>query len=165
MLPASGEISIGSIYNEMMGSYPAAGSNITIAFLETGYYAAINQNSAAKPDGATPYGFNEWYSYDHSAGGSKPTGILNLISDSTSVSASLSTTETAGIVVYGGYYNQYGYNEPFSIVISAGNIYSDVYYDPDGVVLTPYIYHIEIGGVAFYSSPSEGPTHFWKWVW
>lgn len=165
MLPASGEISIGSIYNELTGAYPEAYSDRSINQCETGTYGAINQNSAAKPDGATPNSFAEWYSYNHSAGGGKTTEILNLISDGTSVSASLSTTETAGIVVYGGYYNQYGYNEPFSIVISAGNIYSNVYYDPDGVVLTPDIYHIEIGGVAFYSSPSEGPTHFWEWVW
>lgn len=164
MLPASGEISIGSIYNELTGAYPEAYSDRSINQCETGTYGAINQNSAAKPDGATPYGFNEWYSYNHSAGPSKTTEWLTVYDSGAAVWVESSATEPDNnITIYGNYLNQDANITPFSVILYAGSTVSDYYYDPYYFTMNPTIDHIAIGGVSYYTSPVETSTHYWEW--
>lgn len=161
-LPASGEISIGSIYNEMMGVYPSAGSDIAIALLETGYYAPINQQSTYKPDGNTPYGFDEWYNYNHTQT-NRTNQWLGLYTDGISVWAESDDIESVNIIIYGTYYNQWMDPVPFSVTIQAGMMSSNIVYDPYGFVSSPTIVYVSISGTSYYSPPATGPTAYWYW--
>jgi hypothetical protein len=64
VLPASGPISLADINTELGRSSTAT---IGLQQAETGVYAAINQASPNKPDGAAPHAMNEWYNYNHLA--------------------------------------------------------------------------------------------------
>lgn len=161
-LPGSGEISIGSIYNEMKGFYPSAGSNITIALLETGYYAPINQQSTYKPDGNIPYGFNEWYNYNHNTI-VKGAEDLMIYTDGSSIWAESTNTETTPITIYGSYYNYWMDPTPFSVTIPSGSYSSNNFYDPYGYAETPSITYVSISGVSYYTPPATGPTAYWYW--
>lgn len=165
MLPASGEISIGSIYNELTGAYPGAYSDRSINACEAGTYGAINQNSASKPDGATPNSFAEWYSYNHSAAPSKARHQLSVYTDGVGFwAATDGYTETSYIRVYIYYYDS-GYNlVPGMVTIQAGNVTSNTVYPGGGFVDAPYVEYLNIGGTSYYINPGEGPTYYWEWV-
>jgi len=62
-LQSSGQISMSNIRTEL-GSMA---TNFSLSGAESGTYAAINQNSASRPNGQTPNAMSEWYSYDHLA--------------------------------------------------------------------------------------------------
>jgi hypothetical protein len=63
-LQGSGEIRLSQVNVELgRGS-----SNIhSMQDGQTGVYATINTNSAAKPDGIAPHSMSEWYGYNHTA--------------------------------------------------------------------------------------------------
>ena len=69
-VPASGEISLAKIRNEIetnaYGTAYTAGST-SLTSLSTGVYDTINTANAAadRPDGATPHNMSEFFSYDH----------------------------------------------------------------------------------------------------
>ena len=71
-LPASGQISIGDIRTELSNTgtndfrLSYAGTPASSGATRTSGYVPINQNSATKPDPASPYSISEWYSYNHS---------------------------------------------------------------------------------------------------
>lgn len=71
-VPASGEISLAKIRNEIetnaYGTAYTAGST-SLTSLSTGVYDTINtaNASADRPDGATPHNMSEFFSYDHDA--------------------------------------------------------------------------------------------------
>ena len=73
-VPASGEISLAKIRNEIetnaYGTAYTAGST-SLTSLSTGVYDTINQSNAAadRPDGATPHNISEFFNYDHDASG------------------------------------------------------------------------------------------------
>jgi hypothetical protein len=64
-LQSTGAISIGNVVTEK-GTTPIAGGSYSLQSLAT---SGVNQDSASKPDGIAPHSLNEFYSYDHSAGG------------------------------------------------------------------------------------------------
>ena len=70
-VPASGELSLGKIRQELETSDYSAGpytANATsLSDSETGLYATINTNSPSYPDGTPPYIITDWYGYDHDA--------------------------------------------------------------------------------------------------
>lgn len=63
-LPSSGPISASAINTELGR---ASTSPISLALAAGGSYAAINTNSASRPDASAPHGMGEWHGYDHSA--------------------------------------------------------------------------------------------------
>jgi len=68
-VPASGELSLNSIYNELDDdnySGVTTNSNVSLTDLSDGTVATINTNNGASiPDGSEPHGMSEFYSYDH----------------------------------------------------------------------------------------------------
>lgn len=69
-LTASGQISFSDINTELGQSSDA---ELSLNDAANGNVATINTNSANTPDSSTPHKISEWYSYDHSAGGSSLT--------------------------------------------------------------------------------------------
>ena len=70
-VPASGELSLGKIRQELETSDYSAGPYTTnatsLSGSETGLYAAINTASPSYPNGTAPFAMSEWYSYNHAA--------------------------------------------------------------------------------------------------
>lgn len=64
-LPSTGSISMNQI-NIELGR--ASGANISLDAAENGSYAAINQNSVAKPSSGNPASMSEWRGYNHGCG-------------------------------------------------------------------------------------------------
>ena len=69
-VPASGELSLWKIMNEVDDNdYDAGGqySNVSLEDLSDGTVATINTNNASsnRPDGSAPHAMSEFYSYDH----------------------------------------------------------------------------------------------------
>ena len=70
-VPASGEITMGKIYQEVDGSGYVAhdgSEEVSLKDLSTGSAPdSINQNSTNKPDGTEPHEMSEFHGYDHNA--------------------------------------------------------------------------------------------------
>jgi len=70
-VPASGELSLNSIYNELDDDNYSGGttnSNISLKELSDGTVDIINTAhgiGSNRPDGSVPYGMSEFYSYNH----------------------------------------------------------------------------------------------------
>ena len=70
-VPASGELSLGKIRQELetsdysTGPYTANATSLSGS--ETGLYAVINTASPSYPNGIDPFAMSEWYSYNHAA--------------------------------------------------------------------------------------------------
>lgn len=80
-VPASGELSLGKIRQELETSDYSAGPYTTnatsLSGSETGLYATINTASPSYPNGIAPFSMSEWYSYDHAASSATlPSGYL-----------------------------------------------------------------------------------------
>tara|TARA_B100001939_G_scaffold345518_1_gene362278 strand:+ start:622 stop:1113 length:492 start_codon:yes stop_codon:yes gene_type:complete len=72
-VPASGELSLQGLYNEVDDStYPGSGSNTDVSLknISTGGNppgVAINTASSSRPDGTAPHAMSEFYGYDQGA--------------------------------------------------------------------------------------------------
>ena len=72
-VPASGQLSLQGLYNEVDDStYPGSGSNTDVSLknISTGANPpgkAINTASSSRPDGTAPHAMSEFYGYDQSA--------------------------------------------------------------------------------------------------
>lgn len=71
-LPASGQLSIGSIRGELdnAGTSSFGLSNAGNPSTRGTGFTPKNQNSSSKPNDTSPYAISEWYSYNHSQNGS-----------------------------------------------------------------------------------------------
>ena len=69
-VPASGQLSLQGLYNEVDdGTYPGSGSNTDVSLknISTGGNppgVAINTSSSSKPDGVAPHKMSEFYGYN-----------------------------------------------------------------------------------------------------
>ena len=69
-VPASGELSLQGLYNEVDdGTYPGSGSNTDVSLknISTGGNppgVAINTSSSSRPDGVAPHQMSEFYGYN-----------------------------------------------------------------------------------------------------
>jgi len=66
-LPSSGAIGLDAIYTELTPGSQRPGAGISLERASSGTYAAINPNSAHKPNEVAPFSISSWYSYDQTA--------------------------------------------------------------------------------------------------
>ena len=128
-VPASGELSLNKLYNELDDNNYAGttvNSNVTLKNLSDGTEGTINTANASgdRPDGDAPHAMTEFYAYDHDKAGvtnTNPTGSWVTIGN---VDAGQSAT--SNVTTSPGY----------------SNVYRILYTAPDGATLTgvTYIY-------------------------
>ncbi len=143
-IPAGGEISFGTINQELGRSFTAL---IGIDEAENGVYATINTNSAFRPDSANPASISEWYRYNHTAGPAaqctiSPTATISLANNN--LNGTLDITGIPGslyLIAFGGASARSSTEAYFRI---NGTIVLDVYAGPFQSI-TSYIHGQGIG--------------------